>query len=311
MDRLPQEPKLSVILCTYNRCQSLRKALDSLAISSIPDAVGWEVIVVDNNSSDCTREVIHDFCRQSPGRIHYLFEPQQGKSFALNRGISEARGEILAFMDDDVTVEPTWLNNLTDALRNDKWAGVGGRIVLEWPEPVPEWFATEGPFVRHAFPGFDQGQDTKDLVGPPLGTNMAFRKEVFKKHGGFRTDLGPNPGNEIRGEDTEFGRRVIAAGERLGYEPSAVVHHPVPGDRIDKHFLLKWRYDYGRGDAREFAVQPVRVFFRIVANSFRWFAAFDPRRRFHSKLIVWENAGKLVEFGRQTIHPVKRKESST
>ena len=108
--------QITVILCTYNRCQSLARALNSLAASILPETIEWEVLVVDNNSSDQTKAVVSDFACRHPGRFRYRFEPQQGKSYALNAGIGEARGDILAFMDDDVTVEPVWLQDLTSAL---------------------------------------------------------------------------------------------------------------------------------------------------------------------------------------------------
>src|ERR1700722_15182927 len=149
--------RISVILCTYNRCQLLAKALESVTASVLPPAVEWEVLVVDNNSHDETRSVVQDFSDRHPGRIRYLVELRQGKSYALNTGIGEALGEVLAFMDDDVTVELTWLRNLTGALENREWAGAGGRIVLQWPPVVPSWLSLEGPYARHVFPGFDQG----------------------------------------------------------------------------------------------------------------------------------------------------------
>lgn len=123
----------AVILCTVNGCWSLGKTLDSVAASTLPEGAEWEVLVVDNNSTDQTREVVEDFFSRFPGRFRYLFEPQPGKSFALNSGCREARGDVLAFLDDDVTVEPTWLQNLTNALDGSEWAGAGGRIVLQWP----------------------------------------------------------------------------------------------------------------------------------------------------------------------------------
>src|SRR5215469_11293809 len=117
---------ITVILCTYNRCQSLRKALESIAASRLPESIEWEVLVVNNNSKDQTREVVEEFCRAYPGRFRYLFEPKQGKSIALNTGIREAKGEVLAFMDDDVIVEPTWLRNVTAPLERGELSGVGG-----------------------------------------------------------------------------------------------------------------------------------------------------------------------------------------
>src|ERR1700681_3481669 len=110
--------KITVILCTYNLWGSFAKALESVAEQTFSKSVEWEVLVVDNNSRDQTREVVEEFNRRHPGRFRYLLEKRSGKSYALNAGISEARGDILAFMDDDVTVEPTWLQNLTAALGN-------------------------------------------------------------------------------------------------------------------------------------------------------------------------------------------------
>jgi glycosyltransferase involved in cell wall biosynthesis len=297
---------ITVILCTYNRCQALSKALDSIVASTLPSSVDWEVLVVDNNSRDETRDGVEDFRRRYPGRIRYLLEPKQGKSYALNTGIREAQGDVLAFVDDDVTVEPTWLGNLTAALHQSEWAGAGGRIILQWPTTIPRWLSIEGPLTRHGFPGFDQGQEAKELSGPPFGTNMAFRKEMFEKHGMFRTDLGPSPANEIRGEDTEFGRRLIAAGERLRYEPSAVVYHPVPENRINKKHLLRWWFDNGRADAREFQVRPVREFCGLAAWTLRWAVAIEPRVRFHRRLVVWEKAGRLLECCRQSLDAKRR-----
>ncbi len=122
---------ITVILCTYNRCQSLSKALQSVAASEMPSSAVWEVLVVDNNSCDQTREVVENYCRRHPGRFRYLFESKPGKSHALNAGIREACGDILAFIDDDVIVERNWLRNLTANLDGNVWAGAGGRILPE------------------------------------------------------------------------------------------------------------------------------------------------------------------------------------
>ena len=121
--------KISVILCTYNRCQSLAKALESVAGSTLPDAVDWEVLVIDNNSGDQTRTVVEQASALHLGRFRYIFEPRPGKSHALNTGILAAHGNVLAFVDDDVTVEPTWLQSLTAPLDDEHLAGSGGRIL--------------------------------------------------------------------------------------------------------------------------------------------------------------------------------------
>ncbi len=243
---------ITVILCTYNRCEALAKALDSIARSILSDSIEWEVLIIDNNSRDETRSVSEDFCKRHP-RFRYLFEPQQGKSYALNTGIWEARGDVLAFVDDDVTVEPTWLQNLTSSLHNGEWAGSGGRTLPAQPFSLPRWLTLEGPYNMGAVIAalFDLGDTPIELDRPPYGTNMAFQKRMFDRHGLFAVDLGPQQGNQIRGEDTEFGRRLMSAGERLRYEPSAIVFHPVLDSRTQKDYLLAWWFDQGRGLMRE------------------------------------------------------------
>ena len=137
--RALKDVNVTVILCTYNRCESLMEALASIALSRLPESVSWEVLVVDNNSRDQTGDVVADFCRRYPARFRYLLESRAGKSYALNRGIAEAQGDVLAFTDDDVTVEPTWLQKLTAPLLRGEWSGCGGRIFPAWSCTPPRW----------------------------------------------------------------------------------------------------------------------------------------------------------------------------
>jgi glucosyl-dolichyl phosphate glucuronosyltransferase len=243
---------ITVILCTYNRCQILVKALSSVALSLLPESVAWEVLVVDNNSRDRTRDVIADFCRRYPARFRYLFESRPGKSYALNSGIAEAQGDIVAFMDDDVTVDPMWLQNLTAPLFKGKWAGCGGRILPGWNCTPPRWLPDAGHRALAPLAIFGLGLEAGRLAEPPFGTNMAFQKVALANYGGFRLDLGPRPGSEIRSEDSEFASRLLAAGEELWYEPSAIVHHPVPQDRLRKQYFLTWWFDKARADTRAY-----------------------------------------------------------
>ena len=304
---------ITVILCTYNRCQSLAKALESIAASKLPESVQWEVLVVDNNSSDQTREVVDEFCRRYPNRFRYLFERQPGKSFALNSGVRDARGEVLAFLDDDATVEPAWLQKLTNALGREEWAGAGGRIVLRWPPSLPAWLSVEGPYARHYFPAFDQGEIAKGLTQSPYGPNMAFRREMFKKYGGFRTDLGPSPNREVPRlfEDTEFGSRLLAAGEKLRYEPSAVIYVEIPEERIQKTYFLDRCFDWGRAEARLFGKPRVHTLCSLAAWVVRWTMAVEPRKRYHRKLVVWEKLGGIAELYHQALSGTARKQHSS
>jgi glucosyl-dolichyl phosphate glucuronosyltransferase len=295
--------KITVILCTFNRSQSLSKALESVAASQLPASTEWEVLIVDNNSTDQTRAVADEFCRKLPARFRYAFEPQPGKSHALNRGIREAQGEVLAFMDDDVTVEPAWLYNLTAPLQDAPWSGVGGRIVPPLTFSPPPWLALEGAYdLGGILALFDKGQEAAELTEAPFGTNMAFRKEVFEKYGLFRPDLGPCPGSEIRGEDTEFGRRVLKGGARLWYEPAAIVHHAVPENRLRKDYFLRFLYDHGRASIREQGRKPTLRFLLSISlrslptRSIAWLSTFDSQKRFQSKCMVWMTFGQIAEI---------------
>src|SRR5207253_4103518 len=242
--------KITVILCTYNRCRNLAKALDSLAGQLVPESTEWEGIVVDNNSSDQTREVIADFVREYPGRFRYLFESQQGHSHARNAGVREAKGDVLSFMDDDTTVAPTWLQHLTASLHNGEWAGAGGRILPEWTCSCPRWLRLDSRQASAPLALFDLGPKDGELKESPFGANMAFRKAMFARYGGFRTDLGRQPDSLMSSEESEFGARLLAGGERFRYEPSAVVYHPVSETRVQKEYFLKWWFHKGRSHIR-------------------------------------------------------------
>jgi glycosyltransferase involved in cell wall biosynthesis len=311
---------VTAILCTYNRCQSLTKALQSAALSKMSDSVDWEVLIVDNNSKDQTRAVAEEFCRRYPGRFRYAFEPRQGKSHALNSGVRLTDADILAFMDDDVEVDPNWLQNLTSTLADKRWSGAGGRILIEVGFTLPTWLEPNGRYALAPLAIFDLGPEAGELKEAPFGTNMAFRKEMFSKHGDFRTDLGPQPGSEIRNEDTEFGSRLLARGERFFYEPSALVYHSVPRERIRKSYFLAWWYDKARAEIRQDGVPkdtkwsvsgiPLYMFRRLCIWTLRWWFAFDPGKRFSCKLNVWKLAGMMKECHSIAVAGVNTKNGS-
>jgi len=298
----------------------LHAALESVAASVFTEPVTWEVLVVDNNSSDQTREVVEQFCALYPDRFRYVFEPHPGKSYALNTGVRESRGEILAFMDDDVTVEPTWLQNLTASLDSDQWSGSGGPIRPQPGFRPPSWLSLEQPYALAPLAMFDPGLPAGPLSEPPFGTNMAFRRRVFEKHGYFRTDLGPRPGSEIRNEDTEFGRRLLAEREKLRYAPDAIVYHSVTNSRVQKRYFLRWWFDKARADIREFGIPagarsffagiPVVMFRRLARWTLAWMVTFKSSARFNSKLKVWQVVGSIVECHRISLEVTPKREFS-
>jgi glucosyl-dolichyl phosphate glucuronosyltransferase len=311
---------VTAILCTYNRSGLLASALESLAASRMPASVAWEVLVVDNNSSDRTRDVAHEFCQRDPEHFRYVFEPKQGLSYARNAGIANARGAVVAFTDDDVTVEPMWLQSITAGLRRGEGVGAGGRTLPAQTMTPPSWLPNNladwgGIFCAY----FDLGDRACKLDRAPFGANMAFRKSVFEKYGGFRTDLGRNPGDKIGNEDTEFGRRLIAVGESLKYEPSAIVYHPVPEGRLTKEFFYSWWFDYGRAMSRELGerrplwgipkdyVTLSRLVAEMPFRVLRWILAISPQNRFRNKCWVWHASGQITELHRRLVATRARK----
>lgn len=296
---------VTVILCTFNRCESLGVALNSVAVSQMPESVSWEVLVVDNNSTDRTREVAAEFAEKYPGRFRYLFESRPGKSNALNAAIRDTTAPILAFMDDDVHVQPDWLHMLTRVFADPRYAGAGGRILPESEFTAPAWLETTRPYALAPLAMFDLGPEAGRLEEPPFGTNMAFRREVFERYGKFRRDLGPQPGSEIRSEDTEFGMRVLHGGELLWYEPAAVVYHQIARTRLTQRYFLKWWFDKARADIREYGfVQGTRWFVagvplylvrRLIVWTLRWAFTFNAGPRFSAKLHLWTVLGAIRE----------------
>lgn len=135
-------------------------------------------------------------------RFRYLFEPKAGKTYALNAGIANARGKVLAFTDDDVTVEPTWLQNLTRALHDGEWAGVGGRILPAQAVSPPPWVLDDlFDWRGMVWASFDLGDSACELRRAPYGANMAFQRSALERYGGFRSDLGPKPNSRVLNDD--------------------------------------------------------------------------------------------------------------
>lgn len=295
----------SVVVCTYNRPASLRETLESFTRLAVPPNLSLELLVVDNNSSDDTARVVQKFAEFSGLSIRYLFEPRQGKSHALNAGVREARGEVVAFTDDDVLFDPQWLINLEDLFKEYECIGVGGRVVPVWNHPKPSWLEMDG---RQTVVHFDKGEAIRLFgadEGPPIGANMAFRREAFEKYGLFRTDLGPGTGKQrITCEDEEFGFRVMKAGEKILYAPAAIVYHPVDTQRLTQSYALRWSFNLGRsvvrlnlwrGKVASYHGIPRWLVRSLIANSLKWLISVDRDRRFCHRRLAYEAAGGIFE----------------
>jgi glucosyl-dolichyl phosphate glucuronosyltransferase len=268
--------RVSIVIPTYNRVRLLHGLLDNLERLVIPENTDLEIIVVDNNSTDSTRDVVEEIRRKSRRAVRYILEKERGSSHARNGGIREAKGEIIAFLDDDETANADWLCEIMEAFGRFKCQGVAGKLIPKWTESPPEWYTTEGPYrIVGATSGHNRGDKyleyTVDTLLPGTG-NLAVRKECFEKHGLFRTDLGPRGEDYSLGEDKEFCIRLIQAGEKLIYAPNAVVYNTVHEDRVTKQYCKRYHFRYGRANAILFEPKPgTRRYFNVPRHLFRMY----------------------------------------
>lgn len=229
---------LSVAICTYNRAALLPRVLDSVT-DQTPVSEEIEILIVDNGSTDATRDLIAARQRQDK-RIRYFVEPKPGIAHARNRALMEARGEYLAFIDDDAWADKKWLVNLMSPVRSVRPEPecVVGPVSLIWEGTRPDWFPDrfESLLCR-----YEMGDVPRflDADGYLLTTNSLFRRETLLKLGGMRTDLGHRRKVLIGGEDNDIFNRLLAAGNGVYYQPGALVYHPVPKERQTRRFLLR------------------------------------------------------------------------
>ena len=298
------QPRVSVVICTFNRQSGLEAVLDDLGAQRGVDALEWEVVVVDNNSSDGTRAEVERRIALGALRLRYVFEGTQGKSHALNRGIAEARGSILVFTDDDVRILPEWLAEITRPFDDPACMGVAGAVEPEWPGRPPRWVSAEPPYrMMAAIVQYSQPAPGTTHV-PPIGANAAWRREVFERHGGFRSELGPAGAASPLGEDTELGLRMIARGEEVRFAPAARIRHPVAKERLTRRYFLDWYYDSGRfepyrpgrPEAALIGGVPRYLYRELLTVAVKWLTALSPKRRFFYKLRTWQTTGSIRAF---------------
>ena len=223
-------PDISVVVCSYNRADSLRGAIQSLTKLETSDFT-YEILVIDNASTDHTPDVVKELMEQeSSCTIRYVREGEPGVSFARNRGVQESEATWIAFFDDDELAEPDWLLQLLDAAKQNNVKCVGGGVHLQF-NGGPE--RDLRPWVRVMF-GCTEAMTTGELFDGkrvPTTGNMLIHTEIFEKVGMFRTDLVEG------GEDTDLYHRMRRDGYEAYYAPKALTHHQIPTFRIAPKYL--------------------------------------------------------------------------
>lgn len=248
----PDRVEASVVICTYNRSALLRTTLESLR--QLRTSRSWELLVIDNNSTDDTRTVVSSFGAHAPIPVHYVFEPRQGKSFALNTGMSRAAGDIIAFTDDDVVVEPEWLDTACDGLdREPEIDYTGGPVRPLWAGIPPVWLDQHRSDLWGTLAILDYGDDSfifEERRKVPLGVNMAVRRSLVGRIGGFHPELGRRGKSLLGQEQAEFLARARAEGVRGRYLPGMKLAHYVPAERLTRRYFTRWWFWKGVSRAR-------------------------------------------------------------
>ena len=234
--------RLTVAICTYNRSRLLRQTLEGVARQSYPKGE-YEVLVIDNNSTDDTAAVVASFAAVDPAP-RYLLEPAQGLDHARNRGVREARGDIIVFADDDILVEADWLAQMSAPFGADthvRIGAVGGEVIPVFPDGVPAWIA-----------GWHRPLGYRTDAGPipahqsPMGANLAIPKAVFAELGPFNTTLDRQGDKLFSGGDEEMVRRIRAAGMEVWFAPKAKILHQMPQGRTTFRYARRHAFDSAR-----------------------------------------------------------------
>jgi glucosyl-dolichyl phosphate glucuronosyltransferase len=239
---------LSVVLSTYNRGALLKNALEKL-VAQQSSGMEYEILVVDNNSTDHTKQLVQSFVERDP-HFRYIFEPKQGLSYARNAGIEAARSDLIVFCDDDVEVAPDWVQKYHEASQRFPDADyIGGRVLPIWSGPVPGWVRrTMAPFALS-----DLGEEAF-VVSPErphclVGASLAVRRRAFEKAGLFSIETQRVKNSIGSTEDFDWQIKVWAYGGHGVYVPEIVCATEVPRDRLSKKYHRRWHLGHGKFNA--------------------------------------------------------------
>lgn len=239
---------ISVIICTFNRSSSLKDTLDSLLAQSFGNGFQYEIIIIDNNSVDNTKEVVESYIPKFSGNFKYFYERKQGLSNARNRGVKEAKGNIVTFTDDDVILDPLWLQSIHEAFVKYEADAVFGKILPSWDEAkVPVWlkidkrlwgcigYLDNGEGIKVSKSGGDQF----------YGANFALYRDLLTEMGGFDSNLGVKGSKHYLGEETDIFNKLLESRKKIVYTPYAIVKHKIFPRMMTIQYFLRWYYEGG------------------------------------------------------------------
>jgi len=234
--------RVTVAVITYNRSRFLRQTLAGIVRQDYPSD-RWELLVIDNNSTDDTRDVVASFVTANPAPRHVL-ETRQGLDHGRNRAVEEARGDLIVLVDDDIIVEPDWLAQLVAPFSSEsahKIGVVGGEVVPVFPNGIPPW-----QMGAHRPLGFRGDPGPLPPNQAPVGANFAFPKWVFVRFGMFDTRLDRQGSRLFGGGDSQMIRRLRTVGLEAWFVPGAKVLHQISAERLTLGYALRHAFDSAR-----------------------------------------------------------------
>lgn len=264
-----QKIMISAIICTYNRERYICKVLESLLESG--EGCDYEVLAVDNNSTDSSAKLILDFAASHPNfPLRYIKESRQGLSYARNRGIAEAKGDFLLFLDDDAICCKNFLKLLQQRLCSDSLPKIdawGGKIEPLFEDgPAPKWLCK---WSRSWVSALDMGEREKNFKAKayPIGANMGFSRSCLQVCGNFKGELGRSAGNLMGAEEKDLFLRVKTKGYSIRYLPQCKVQHIIPQSRCSRDYVRRFARGVGLSErlrCKADGSYPKRIFAETV-----------------------------------------------
>jgi len=263
---------VTLIVCTFNRARDLHELLETAVVQETGGEFTYEVLVVDNNSTDETREVVEHFISAGPASVRYLFEAKQGKSHALNTGLKAAQGHIYTIVDDDFILPSSWVLNIYRAFRlHPEVSFIGGKVLPLWQEDPPPWLTREH-WSAIAMADYGEEEFYTDADHQICLLACSFRTADVKAAGGYRPELGVTSGQIGGTEDIDLLQRLWQSGRKGIYLPHIWFHHKVTADRGTKQYHRRWHQEHGVFYAvmreKEFESSSAR-FFDVPAHVYR------------------------------------------
>lgn len=299
--------QLDVIIPTHNRARMLGATLESLLEAEVPPGLGVRITVVDNNSKDATRRTVESYAQRFEGRLSYVFEGRQGRSFALNTGIASSSGDLVGMIDDDEEVDRSWYAAIQSVFSHGAIDFIGGPYVPRWGINPPDWL----PMNRLGAIGWIDGGNEivpfdANYPGILMGGNAVLTRAILNEVGLYNTQLGRTGTRLLAGEDDEMYQRLLAAGARGLYVPGLIIYHYIPAERLTKSYFRRWCFwrgvsaglmdrqrpmpvVYFAGIPRYLYGEAARGLLGVLTELLR--KRERPARAFSRELDVWDAAG--------------------